>query len=250
MRAVVQRVTAAAVTVARRRGRPDRPRAVRARRRDPRRRRGRRRGQARRQAVEPAGVRRRRRSDEPLRRRRRRRGARRQPVHALRRHQQGSPPELDRGRPTRARRAARRRSVVDELRRLGATVATGRFRTEMQVTLVNDGPVTVLLERVSADLRRRRRSVQRPTNAARTSDAGRRSTAGRRGRRTTSRPVRSRHVRVDHPFADGGAVEHVAVRRRRARENPVGDTCTTQRPVSIARSRLEATCCVCTIVPV
>ena len=36
--------------------------------------------------------------------------------------------------------------VVDELRRLGATVATGRFRTEMAVELVNDGPVTVILE--------------------------------------------------------------------------------------------------------
>ncbi len=36
--------------------------------------------------------------------------------------------------------------VVASLRDLGATVATGRFRTEMQVALVNDGPVTVLLE--------------------------------------------------------------------------------------------------------
>jgi D-tyrosyl-tRNA(Tyr) deacylase len=36
--------------------------------------------------------------------------------------------------------------VVDALRELGATVATGRFRTHMQVGLVNDGPVTVLLE--------------------------------------------------------------------------------------------------------
>ncbi len=36
--------------------------------------------------------------------------------------------------------------VVNELRRLGATVATGRFRTEMQVTLTNDGPVTIMLE--------------------------------------------------------------------------------------------------------
>jgi D-tyrosyl-tRNA(Tyr) deacylase len=36
--------------------------------------------------------------------------------------------------------------VVDELRRLGATVATGRFRADMQVALVNDGPVTVLVE--------------------------------------------------------------------------------------------------------
>ncbi len=37
-------------------------------------------------------------------------------------------------------------AVVSELRTLGATVATGRFRAEMQVELVNDGPVTVLLE--------------------------------------------------------------------------------------------------------
>jgi D-aminoacyl-tRNA deacylase len=32
------------------------------------------------------------------------------------------------------------------LRDLGATVATGRFRTAMQVALVNAGPVTLLLE--------------------------------------------------------------------------------------------------------
>lgn len=37
-------------------------------------------------------------------------------------------------------------AVIDQLRSTGATVATGRFRTEMQVSLVNDGPVTVLLE--------------------------------------------------------------------------------------------------------
>ena len=36
--------------------------------------------------------------------------------------------------------------VVASLRRLGADVATGRFRTEMLLELVNDGPVTVLLE--------------------------------------------------------------------------------------------------------
>ena len=36
--------------------------------------------------------------------------------------------------------------VVDELRRLGATVATGRFGAMMQVSLVNDGPTTVLIE--------------------------------------------------------------------------------------------------------
>jgi D-tyrosyl-tRNA(Tyr) deacylase len=37
-------------------------------------------------------------------------------------------------------------AVVQELRTLGATVATGRFGADMQVELVNDGPVTVLLE--------------------------------------------------------------------------------------------------------
>jgi D-aminoacyl-tRNA deacylase len=37
-------------------------------------------------------------------------------------------------------------AVVDRLRALGAEVATGRFRTHMDVALVNDGPVTVLLE--------------------------------------------------------------------------------------------------------
>ena len=37
-------------------------------------------------------------------------------------------------------------AVIDQLRVSGATVATGRFRTEMHVSLVNDGPVTVLLE--------------------------------------------------------------------------------------------------------
>jgi D-aminoacyl-tRNA deacylase len=36
--------------------------------------------------------------------------------------------------------------VIDQLRAVGATVATGHFRTEMQVSLINDGPVTLLLE--------------------------------------------------------------------------------------------------------
>ena len=36
--------------------------------------------------------------------------------------------------------------VVATLRGKGATVATGRFRTDMLVELVNDGPTTVLLE--------------------------------------------------------------------------------------------------------
>lgn len=37
-------------------------------------------------------------------------------------------------------------AVVDALRSRGATVATGRFGAHMQVELVNDGPVTLVLE--------------------------------------------------------------------------------------------------------
>jgi D-tyrosyl-tRNA(Tyr) deacylase len=37
-------------------------------------------------------------------------------------------------------------AVIAEVRALGVPVATGRFRTEMAVSLVNDGPVTILLE--------------------------------------------------------------------------------------------------------
>ena len=37
-------------------------------------------------------------------------------------------------------------AVVARLRELGAEVETGRFRTDMAVALVNDGPVTVILE--------------------------------------------------------------------------------------------------------
>lgn len=37
-------------------------------------------------------------------------------------------------------------AIVAELRALGATVETGRFRTDMAVELVNDGPVTVMVE--------------------------------------------------------------------------------------------------------
>lgn len=37
-------------------------------------------------------------------------------------------------------------AVVDELRGMGAVVATGRFGADMQVSLVNDGPVTIAIE--------------------------------------------------------------------------------------------------------
>lgn len=37
-------------------------------------------------------------------------------------------------------------ALVGELARAGVTVATGRFGADMQVALINDGPVTFLLE--------------------------------------------------------------------------------------------------------
>lgn len=37
-------------------------------------------------------------------------------------------------------------SFIEALRALGATVATGRFGADMKVSLVNDGPVTLILD--------------------------------------------------------------------------------------------------------
>ncbi len=37
-------------------------------------------------------------------------------------------------------------AVVDRLRERGATVATGRFGADMRVGLVNDGPMTIVME--------------------------------------------------------------------------------------------------------
>ncbi len=36
--------------------------------------------------------------------------------------------------------------VIERLRSLGATVETGRFRTDMRVEMVNDGPVTLMVD--------------------------------------------------------------------------------------------------------
>ena len=55
------------------------------------------------------------------------------------------------GRPGTTRRPARspspgRRPSSSELRRLGARVETGQFGADMKVALVNDGPVTIIIE--------------------------------------------------------------------------------------------------------
>jgi D-tyrosyl-tRNA(Tyr) deacylase len=36
--------------------------------------------------------------------------------------------------------------VVEALRRLGARVETGRFGADMKVSLINDGPITLILD--------------------------------------------------------------------------------------------------------
>ena len=54
------------------------------------------------------------------------------------------PSWIDAARPEHAEPLVER--CADRLRELGATVATGRFRTQMRVEIVNDGPVTLLLE--------------------------------------------------------------------------------------------------------
>ena len=54
------------------------------------------------------------------------------------------PSWIDAARPEHAEPLIER--VVQGLRERGASVATGRFRTEMRVGIVNDGPVTLLIE--------------------------------------------------------------------------------------------------------
>lgn len=54
------------------------------------------------------------------------------------------PSWVDAARPEHAEPLVNR--VVEQLRAAGAIVATGRFQTDMQVDIVNDGPVTLMLE--------------------------------------------------------------------------------------------------------
>lgn len=54
------------------------------------------------------------------------------------------PSWIDAARPEQAEPLVDR--AVDVLRSMGATVATGVFRTEMEIDLTNDGPVTLMLE--------------------------------------------------------------------------------------------------------
>ena len=76
-------------------------------------------------------------------RRRRRRGARGLAVHALRRRAQGPAAVVDRTRPIRARPRRSWRRSPPALERRGVAVGRGVFGADMEVELVNDGPVTL-----------------------------------------------------------------------------------------------------------
>jgi len=96
------------------------------------------------------------------------------PVHARRRHAARPAPSFTRAAPPEPARALYQR-FLDRLRGHGLEVASGTFRARMDVESVNDGPVTLLLDRRAA--RRTRRE---------------------RGTRDRGRPVRPRS-RLDRP---------------------------------------------------
>ena len=59
---------------------------------------------------------------------------------------QGPPADLGRGGARVRRRSRSSTAFVTALRELGAPVQTGIFGADMRVELINDGPVTLLLE--------------------------------------------------------------------------------------------------------
>ena len=77
----------------------------------------------------------------------RRRRPGRLPIHPSRGHTQGKAPELRRGCPARGGQRLFDQ-FCERLRAAGVhAVETGRFGAMMDVSLVNDGPVTIVLER-------------------------------------------------------------------------------------------------------
>ena len=62
----------------------------------------------------------------------------------------GNRPSFDRAAPPEEAKALYQ-AVVEGLRQLGISVATGIFQADMEVELVNSGPVTVLLDSRAAD---------------------------------------------------------------------------------------------------
>ena len=155
--------------------------------------------------------------------------------------------------------------VVAELRRLGATVATGRFGAMMRVSLVNEGPTTVLVEPLGGADRagagrarvgvRLRIGAQRPCAGA---VDGRATTPGPpsapTGDTTGSGPMTvamvspSRRATTSCSTACSEILVRASTRPSGSTMalNPVGAAWSTHRPLSMARSRLDATCWVCT----
>ena len=186
MRALVQRVSRAAVRVGRRAGRRDRAGTA-GPGRDPRRRRRGGGGPARRQAAGAADLRRRRRADE--RAARRARGAVREPVHPLRRDREGQPAELRAAAPRRARRAALR-APLRAARRGAAGCSAPGWRSSWSTTARSRccsraeqvsatgacHSVRTRATRASVHGRARRRNARglRPQLASRSSGSGRR----------------------------------------------------------------------------
>ena len=142
-------------------------------------------------------------------------------------------------------------AVVAALRDLGARVATGRFGADMQVELVNDGPVTLLLEiwltgwsrrGPPERVRSRSQAVARPASASATPGGSPKRTYQVSPSRSSTVPWTTSASLTAVRSSTSPVSDTIAV-------NPVGAICTTQRPVSIARMRLAATCWLCTIVP-
>ena len=178
-------------------------------------------GEAGRQARPPPRARRRRRRDEPLGARHRRAvlvvsqftlygdtsGGRR-------------PSWIAAARPELAEPLVARSST--ELRRLGVEVATGRFRTEMAVALVNDGPVTVIARGVNGSQAGgavARWSVRRSTKRAGSSeDCLARAERQGRGTRPLDRGRRPRRRRPRSSSCRRAASGSRSRRRRSGRD--------------------------------
>src|ERR1700683_5468947 len=132
----------------RRNHRPDRPRTARLAGRRPRRYRGRR-DLSSRKNRRLASLRRCRRKDESKRARGQRQRAGGLAIHALRGRETRQAPILRRRRaPEKARQLYE--FFVEKIRAAGLHCETGRFQEMMKVELVNEGPVTILLDSAKA----------------------------------------------------------------------------------------------------
>ena len=132
---------------------------------------------ARRQGRAAARVRGRRGPLRPLAARHRRRRARGQPVHPARRHDEGQSPELHRRGAARATPSRSTSASAPRCASSASPVETGVFGARMEVELVNDGPVTIVLEQWAEA-----RAADRPNGLSLATLPAPFSPAGRNGR--------------------------------------------------------------------